>query len=46
MKTKPVDENTYGKDTVMDQFPSADTDVDPEDMPVIELSVSTGNPPS
>ncbi len=44
MKIKRVAENTYGKDTVMDQFPSADTDVDPENMPVIELSVSSGNP--
>jgi catechol 2,3-dioxygenase-like lactoylglutathione lyase family enzyme len=46
MKTKPYEENTYGKDTVMDQFPSKDTDVDPENMPVIELSVSTGYPAS
>jgi hypothetical protein len=44
MKIKKVDENTYGEGTVMDQFPSADTDVDPKDMPEIELSVSTGNP--
>ncbi|GAA2764306.1 Stk1 family PASTA domain-containing Ser/Thr kinase [Streptomyces paradoxus] len=43
---KKVDENTYGDGTVMNQFPSADTDVDPKDMPEIELSVSTGNPPS
>ncbi|MFJ4690962.1 protein kinase [Streptomyces sp. NPDC088766] len=46
IKTKDQDENTYGDGTVMDQFPSAGTDVDPEDMPEIELSVSTGNPPS
>ncbi|GAA0902479.1 protein kinase domain-containing protein [Streptomyces thermoalcalitolerans] len=46
MKIKRVDENTYGQDTVMDQFPSAGTDVDPDNMPEIELSVSTGNPPS
>ncbi|ELP62837.1 protein kinase domain-containing protein [Streptomyces turgidiscabies] len=44
MKVTRVDENTFGKDTVTDQFPSAGTDVDPEDMPVIELSVSSGNP--
>ncbi|MEH0420241.1 protein kinase domain-containing protein [Streptomyces sp. B21-083] len=44
LKITRVDENTYGKDMVMDQFPSAGTDADPEDMPVIELSVSTGNP--
>lgn len=44
MKIKRVDENTYGQDTIMDQFPSADEDVDPKNMPVIELSVSSGNP--
>ncbi|MFD5227804.1 protein kinase [Streptomyces qaidamensis] len=46
LNEKKVDENTYGDGTVMNQFPSADTDVDPEEMPEIELSVSTGNPPS
>ncbi|MFE5759867.1 protein kinase [Streptomyces massasporeus] len=46
LNEKKIDENTYGDGTVMNQFPSADTDVDPEDMPEIELSVSTGNPPS
>ncbi|MBX9365772.1 protein kinase [Streptomyces massasporeus] len=46
LNEKKVDENTYGDGTVMNQFPSADTDVDPEDMPELELSVSTGNPPS
>ncbi|QEU67034.1 serine/threonine protein kinase [Streptomyces galilaeus] len=46
IKEKDLDENTYGDGTVMNQFPSAGTDVDPEDMPEIELSVSTGNPPS
>ncbi|MFI7139580.1 protein kinase [Streptomyces massasporeus] len=46
LNEKKVDENTYGDGTVMNQFPSADTDVDPEDMPEIELSVSTGNQPS
>ncbi|MFF3502235.1 protein kinase [Streptomyces sp. NPDC003247] len=46
MTIKDVDENTYGQGAVMDQFPSAGTDVDPEDMPEIELSVSTGNPAS
>ncbi|MFF8191556.1 protein kinase [Streptomyces bobili] len=45
-KEKELDENTYGDGTVMNQFPSAGTDVDPENMPEIELSVSTGNPPS
>ncbi|WP_367321929.1 protein kinase [Streptomyces sp. HUAS ZL42] len=46
MKIKDYEENTYGEGAVMDQFPSAGTDVDPKDMPEIELSVSTGNPPS
>ncbi|WP_405506431.1 protein kinase domain-containing protein [Streptomyces purpurascens] len=46
VSTKNVDENTYGQGTVMNQFPSKGTDVDPDDMPVIELNVSTGNPPS
>ena len=45
-KEKDLDENTYGDGTVMNQFPSAGTDVDPENMPEIELSISTGNPPS
>ncbi|MEV5953074.1 protein kinase [Streptomyces sp. NPDC051987] len=44
MKIVPVDENTYGDGTVMEQFPSSGTDVDPKDVPVIELKVSTGNP--
>jgi serine/threonine protein kinase len=44
MKIKRVNETTYGQDTIMDQFPSAGDDVDPKDMPDIELSVSTGNP--
>ncbi|MEW2161720.1 protein kinase [Streptomyces sp. NPDC007084] len=44
MKVTRVDENTYGEDTVMDQFPSAGTDVDPKKMPEIELKVSTGDP--
>ncbi|MGC5034374.1 protein kinase domain-containing protein [Streptomyces sp. DT190] len=46
INTKNVDENTYGEGTVMNQFPSKGTDVDPDDMPTIELNVSTGNPPS
>ncbi|CAM5699335.1 protein kinase domain-containing protein [Streptomyces fumanus] len=44
MKIVDVDENTYGEGTVMDQFPAAGTDVDPKDMPEIQLKVSTGNP--
>ncbi|NEC84625.1 protein kinase [Streptomyces sp. SID12501] len=46
MKETPYAENTYGKDAVMAQFPSAGADVDPENMPEIELSVSTGYPSS
>ncbi|WP_314221670.1 Stk1 family PASTA domain-containing Ser/Thr kinase [Streptomyces zaehneri] len=45
-KITKVDENTYGDGAVMDQFPSAGTDVDPKDMPEIEIKVSTGNPAS
>ncbi|GGJ15839.1 protein kinase domain-containing protein [Streptomyces brasiliensis] len=44
MQEIPVDENTYGDGTIMEQFPAADTDVDPKDMPKIQLKVSTGNP--
>ncbi|MET9130655.1 Stk1 family PASTA domain-containing Ser/Thr kinase [Streptomyces antibioticus] len=44
VNVKDFDENTYGEGAVMNQFPPAGTDVDPEDMPNIELSVSTGNP--
>jgi eukaryotic-like serine/threonine-protein kinase len=46
IKITKMDENTYGAGAVMDQFPSAGTDVDPRDMPVIEVKVSTGNPVS
>ncbi|MEG8276352.1 protein kinase domain-containing protein [Streptomyces sp. AHA2] len=46
VSTEKVDENTYGEGTVMNQFPSKGTDVDPKDMPTIVLNVSTGNPPS
>ncbi|MET8943285.1 protein kinase [Streptomyces sp. NPDC004542] len=46
MKEVKVDENTYGEGTVMGQFPTAGTDVDPKDMPEIEIKVSTGNPAS
>ncbi|MEW1772969.1 protein kinase [Streptomyces sp. NPDC086777] len=44
MKIVSVDEDTYGDGAVMAQFPSAGTDVDPQDVPTIELRVSTGNP--
>ncbi|WP_329136152.1 Stk1 family PASTA domain-containing Ser/Thr kinase [Streptomyces sp. NBC_00670] len=39
-----TDENTYGEDTVMDQYPAADTDADPKNMPKLKLTVSTGDP--
>ncbi|MFG2354965.1 protein kinase [Streptomyces sp. NPDC048521] len=41
---KEQNENTWGDGTVIDQFPSEGTDVDPKDLGKIELSVSTGNP--
>ncbi|MFD4503524.1 protein kinase [Streptomyces sp. NPDC058457] len=44
MKIVSVDENTYGDGAIMEQFPTSGTDVDPQDMPTIELKVSTGNP--
>ena len=43
-ETKNINENTYGENTVMEQIPAADTDVLPEDMPKIQLYVSTGDP--
>ncbi|MEV5548199.1 protein kinase [Streptomyces sp. NPDC052309] len=46
MKVVNVDENTYGEGSIRDQFPAPGTDVDPKDMPEIQLKVSTGNPPS
>ncbi|MGV9449868.1 protein kinase domain-containing protein [Streptomyces sp. NPDC003635] len=46
VERKDVDENTFGQDTVMEQFPTAGTDIDPENPPKISLNVSTGNPPS
>ncbi|WP_217163301.1 Stk1 family PASTA domain-containing Ser/Thr kinase [Streptomyces sp. AC512_CC834] len=46
MKVVKVDENTYGEGSIRDQFPTAGTDVDPENMPEIQLKVSTGNPAS
>ncbi|WP_436737827.1 protein kinase domain-containing protein [Streptomyces sp. BBFR102] len=42
--TTTIDENAYGKDTVMRQHPKAGTEVDPDDMPPIQLDVSSGNP--
>ncbi|MGW7816777.1 protein kinase domain-containing protein [Streptomyces puniciscabiei] len=41
---KQVNDNTWGDGTVIDQFPSADTPVDPKNPGTIELSVSNGNP--
>ncbi|MFJ8198977.1 protein kinase [Streptomyces sp. NPDC096152] len=46
VSVKDMDENTYGDGTVMNQFPAAGTDVDPKNMPEIQLGVSTGNPAS
>ncbi|MGV9346423.1 protein kinase domain-containing protein [Streptomyces spiralis] len=43
-KKRAVDENTYGKDTVMRQSPEAGTDFDPNDPPDIQFDISTGNP--
>ncbi|MEW2401638.1 protein kinase [Streptomyces sp. NPDC046862] len=45
-ETKDIDENTYGEDTVMEQYPTTDDNVDPNDMPTIVLKVSTGDPAS
>ncbi|MCM1971595.1 MULTISPECIES: protein kinase [unclassified Streptomyces] len=44
VERKDVDENTYGQDTVMEQFPTPGTDIDPQNAPKIQLNVSTGNP--
>ncbi|MPY58175.1 protein kinase domain-containing protein [Streptomyces spongiae] len=43
-KTEDIDENTYGEDTVMEQYPTTDDNVDPDEMPTIILKVSTGDP--
>ncbi|MFG2498428.1 protein kinase [Streptomyces sp. NPDC048441] len=40
---RDVDENTYGKDTVMRQSPKEGSDVDPDDVD-IQFDISTGNP--
>ncbi|MEU9988727.1 protein kinase [Streptomyces sp. NPDC048045] len=44
-KVTKQDNNTWGDGTVLDQFPSTGTDVDPKSMPKVELTVSTGVPP-
>ncbi|MFF4548310.1 protein kinase [Streptomyces sp. NPDC001435] len=45
VKTVPVDENTYGEGTVINQLPAPDSDVDPKNVE-IQVYVSTGNPPT
>ncbi|MFE5510325.1 protein kinase [Streptomyces sp. NPDC056529] len=40
----PVDEATYGEGTVLEQYPSAGTDIDAKDAE-FTLQISTGNPP-
>jgi eukaryotic-like serine/threonine-protein kinase len=40
----PVNENTYGQDTVMKQFPKAGTDFDPKNPPTFQFDISTGDP--
>ncbi|MCK1823300.1 protein kinase [Streptomyces sp. XM83C] len=45
IKTTSVDENVYGEGTVINQFPTAGTEVDPSDVE-IQVGVSTGNPPA
>ncbi|MEV7433490.1 protein kinase domain-containing protein [Streptomyces griseoviridis] len=46
LDVKDYDENTYGEGAVINQFPAAGTDVDPKNMPDIQLDVSTGDPAS
>ena len=43
VKEKPVDENQWGEEAVIDQYPLGGSPMDPEKT-IIELSVSTGNP--
>ncbi|UXY28759.1 protein kinase domain-containing protein [Streptomyces sp. HUAS TT20] len=45
VKTVPVDENTYGEGTVINQLPAPDSDVGPKNVE-IQVYVSTGNPPT
>ncbi|MYW46923.1 protein kinase [Streptomyces sp. SID161] len=42
---KAQDDNTWGDGTILNQFPAQGTDIDPDDVGSIQLSVSTGNPP-
>ncbi|MEV5873763.1 protein kinase [Streptomyces sp. NPDC052101] len=43
-KITTQNDNTWGKDTVLDQFPAEGTEVDKKAPGTIELTVSTGNP--
>ncbi|OLZ63640.1 serine/threonine protein kinase [Streptomyces sp. IMTB 2501] len=43
-KITKQNDNTWGKDTVLDQFPSEGTAVDKKNPGTIELTVSTGDP--
>ncbi|MGW0548581.1 protein kinase domain-containing protein [Streptomyces altiplanensis] len=45
LKETRVDDPTWGEDTVVNQYPKRDADIDPEDF-TVELEVATGNPPS
>ncbi|MBX7555118.1 protein kinase [Streptomyces sp. NPDC004232] len=40
----PVNDNTWGDGTVLDEFPAAGTPVDPKNAGTIQLKVSNGNP--
>ena len=40
----PVDENTWGENTVTLQSPKAGTDFDPDNPPEIQFNISTGDP--
>ncbi|MEU3604026.1 protein kinase [Streptomyces sp. NPDC035033] len=42
-KQTPVDENTYGEDTVLEQYPPAGTEILPKDAE-FTFEISTGNP--
>ncbi|MCH0570287.1 serine/threonine protein kinase [Streptomyces sp. MUM 136J] len=45
LKVTHIDENTYGEGSVITQYPTAGTEVDPKNVE-IKVGVSTGNPPS
>ncbi|WP_433546617.1 protein kinase domain-containing protein [Streptomyces sp. CA-294286] len=44
VREKPIDENQWGEESVIEQYPGAGYAIDPEKT-TIELTVSTGNPP-